>query len=87
MVRLSKVKTTQKQKMMTHQEIMTRIESLPKDVQFALANSVLDRLASEGPPPISEELKAVFMQREEAFFANPDRGEPWEDVKAELFGR
>ena len=71
---------------MTHQELMAKIESLPKDVQFALANSVLDRLASEGPPPISEELKAEFMQREEAFFASPNRGEPWEQVETEWFG-
>ncbi|TWT74814.1 addiction module protein [Allorhodopirellula solitaria] len=72
---------------MTNQELLATIESLPKDVQFALANSVLDRLASEGPPPISEELKAIFMQREEAFFAEPNRGESWDDVRAELFGR
>ena len=71
---------------MTHQEIMATIESLPKDVQFALVNSVLDRLTSEGPPPISDELKAEFLRREEAFFANPNQGEPWEDVQKELFG-
>lgn len=71
---------------MTHQELMATIESLPKDVQFALANSVLDRLTSEGPLPISDELKAEFLRREEAFFANPNRGEPWEQVQKELFG-
>ena len=70
---------------MTHQELIAAIESLPKDVQFAIANSVLDRLSSEGPPPISEELKAEFLRREEAFFANPNQGEPWEQVRAELF--
>ncbi len=72
---------------MTHQELLATIESLPKDVQFAIANAVLDRLASEGPPPLSEELKAEFLRREEAFFANPDQGEPWEKVREELFGR
>ncbi len=70
---------------MTHQELIAAIESLPKDIQFAIANSVLDRLADEGPPPISEKLKAEFLRREEAFFANPDQGERWEQVCAELF--
>jgi putative addiction module component (TIGR02574 family) len=72
---------------MTHQELIAAIESLPKDVQFALANSVLDRLANEGPPPISEELKAEFLRREESFFARPDQGESWENVRAEVFGQ
>ncbi len=72
---------------MTHQEILETIETLPKDVQFALVNSVLDRLSVEGPLPVSEELKARFMQREEAFLANPKEGESWEQVRAELFGQ
>ena len=63
------------------------IEALPKELQFALANSVLDRLAVEGPPPISEQLKAEFMRREEMFFSNPNTGEPWESVRKELFGK
>ena len=69
---------------MTHQELLATIQSLPKDVQFAIANAVLDRLASEGAPPISEELKVKFLQREEAFFANPGQGEPWETVREYL---
>ncbi len=64
---------------------MDAIEALPKDVQFAIANSLLDRLASQGPPPVSEELKAEFLHREAAFFANPNSGEPWEKVREELF--
>jgi putative addiction module component (TIGR02574 family) len=72
---------------MTQKQILTTIESLPKDVQFAIANSVLDRLAHEGPPPISEELKAEFLRREEILFASPDKGEPWEQVRDELFGK
>ena len=72
---------------MTHQEILATIETLPKEVQFALVNTVLDRLAREGAPPVSEALKAEFLRREEALFANPDQGEPWEQVKVELFGK
>jgi hypothetical protein len=32
--------------------------------------SFFDRLATDGPPPISEQLKAEFARREEAFFLN-----------------
>ncbi len=56
---------------MTQRELLTAIEALPKGIQFALANSVLDRLAVEGPPPIFEQLTAEFVQREEAFFFRP----------------
>ena len=72
---------------MTQKELLTTIESLPRDVQFAIANSVIDRLASDGSLPISEELKADFLRREEEFFANPNRGEPWAAVREELFGQ
>lgn len=72
---------------MTHQELLATIQSLPKDVQFAIANAVLDGLANDGAPPVSEQLKAEFLKREEAFFANPGKGEPWEKVSEELFGQ
>lgn len=72
---------------MTHQEVLASIESLPKDVQLAIVSSVLDRLRSEGPLEVSDELKAEFLRREEAFFANPDQGEPWQQVREELFGQ
>lgn len=72
---------------MTHQQLLATIQSLPKDVQFAIANAVLDGLASDGAPPVSEQLKAKFLKREEAFFANPGKGEPWEEVSEELFGQ
>ena len=60
---------------MTQKELLTAIEALPKELQFALANSVLDRLADEGPPPISEQLKAEIVRREEALFSDPHKGE------------
>jgi putative addiction module component (TIGR02574 family) len=72
---------------MTQKELLTAIEALPKELQFALANSVLDRLAVEGPPPISEQTKAEFVRREEAFFSDPHKGETWESVREELFGK
>ena len=72
---------------MTHHELLATIQSPPKDVQFAIANAVLDGLASEGTPPVSEQLKAEFLKREEVFFADPGKGEPWEKVREELFGQ
>jgi hypothetical protein len=71
---------------MTQKELLIAIEALPKELQFALASSVLDRLAVEGPPPISEQLKAEFARREEVFLSEPYKGEAWESVREELFG-
>ena len=72
---------------MTHQEVLASIESLPKDVQLAIVSSVLERLSNDGALEVSEELKAEFLRREEAFFANPNQGEPWPKVREELFGQ
>ena len=72
---------------MSQKELLTAIEALPKELQFALASSVLDRLATEGPPPVSEQLKAEFLRREEAFFSDQHKGEAWESVREELFGK
>ena len=52
---------------------MSRLEALPKELQFALATSVLDRLAAEGPLPVSEQLKTEFSRREQVFLADPAR--------------
>jgi len=71
----------------TREELLTAIEALPKELQFALASSVLDRLAASGPLPVSEQLKAEFTRREQTFFSDPQRGESWESVRKELFGK
>ena len=72
---------------MTLNDLLAAIESLPNELQFALANSVLERLAGEGPLPVSEQLKTEFLQREQAFFTESNKGEPWEAVHEKLFGR
>ena len=72
---------------MTQEELLIAIEALPKELQFALANSVLDRLANEGPPPISGPIREEFVRREQAFLADPHKGESWESVREELFGK
>jgi len=70
---------------MTQADILQSIQSLPKEQQFALATSILDRLASEGALPVSDDLKAEFQRREEIFDADQNQGEPWDQVKSELF--
>ncbi len=72
---------------MTRAESMAAIAALPKELQFALASSVLDRLAADGPPPISEKLKEEFQRREEMFFSDPFKGESWESVSQDVFGK
>jgi putative addiction module component (TIGR02574 family) len=70
---------------MTQNDLLAAIEALPKELQFALATSVLDRLAAEGPSPVSEQLKTEFLRREHAFFTDPDKGKAWDAVREELF--
>ena len=72
---------------MTQNELLAAIEALPKKLQFALATTVLDRLAAEGPLPVSERLKTEFLLREQSFIADPSKGESWEVVREELFGK
>jgi hypothetical protein len=49
--------------------------------------SLLDRLAAEGPLPVSAQLETEFLQREQAFFTDPSKGESWDIVREELFGQ
>ena len=72
---------------MTQNDLLAAIEALPKELQFALAISVLDRLAAEGPLPVSEQLKTEFSRREQVFLADPSKGESWDVVREELFGQ
>ena len=72
---------------MTQNDLLAAIEALAKELQFALATSVLDRLAAEGPLPVSEQLKTEFLHREQAFFADPSKGKSWEVVRKDLFGQ
>ena len=72
---------------MTQNDLLAAIEALPEELQFALATSVLDRLAAEGPLPVSEQIKREFLHREQAFFADPSKGESWEVVRKDLFGQ
>ncbi|MFM8251821.1 MAG: addiction module protein [Planctomycetota bacterium] len=72
---------------MTDNELLAAIAALPKDQQFALAYAVLDRLATEEPPPVSEQLEADFVRREKAFFSDRSLGESWDSVREELFGK
>ena len=69
---------------MTHAEILETIRSLPQEQQFALATSILDRLADEGALPVSDDMKAEFQRLEDLFNADPNQGEPWDQVKSEL---
>ena len=70
---------------MPQTDILQTIQSLPKEQQFALATSILDRLASEGALPVSDDLKAEFQRREEIFNADQSQGEPWDQVRSEIF--
>ena len=72
---------------MTQNDLLAAIEALPKELQFALATSVLDLLAAAGPLLVSEQLKKEFLLLEKAFFADPSKGDSWDIVRDDLFGK
>ena len=72
---------------MTQPNILESIRALPREEQFALATSILDHLASEGALPVSDDMKAEFQRRGELLKADPNQGEPWDQVKSALFDR
>lgn len=70
---------------MSHQDILATIKSLPKDEQYAIATSILDQLTDVGCLPVSNAMKAELERREKEFDENPNEGQAWDDVRAELF--
>ena len=71
---------------MTNSELLTNIRLLPAEEQFQLANSILDELARAGQLPIPDPIREELARRLEEFKANPDQGQPWEEVRKEIFG-
>jgi len=70
---------------MNYEELLAKIESLPKVEQLAIATSILDRLDSQGIAGPRERLRAEFLRREKEFLADDTQGQSWESVRDELF--
>jgi putative addiction module component (TIGR02574 family) len=71
---------------MTNQELLSTIQTLPAAEQYDLAQSILEKLTSTGELPISEATRSELQRRADALEADPDAGQPWEQVRGEVFG-
>ena len=69
---------------MSHQELLSTIQSLPPSQQLELANTILDRLAESGSWPLSDEMKQILDQRVKNADENPESLVPAEKVFADL---
>ncbi len=71
---------------MTRDEILLSIRSLPVSEQYTIASIVLDNLALSGQFTLSDVMRDEVRRRDLEFEKNPRNGEPWGDVKKEIFG-
>ena len=67
--------------------LLASIRALPKTQQLELANTILDDLADAGDLPMTDATRVELERRLAAFDADPDSGQPWEEVREELFGK
>lgn len=71
---------------MSRDEILSSIQSLPANEQYAIASTVLDRLALSGLFTLSDAMREEVRRRDVEFEQNPRNEEPWANVKKEIFG-
>lgn len=67
---------------------LASILELPAEERLRLIEAIWDSL-TEVPDavPISDELKAELDRRMDSYYANQSAVKPWDEVRAELFGR
>jgi putative addiction module component (TIGR02574 family) len=70
---------------MTQEDILSTIQSLPAQQQYAIASSILDRLTLSGQVTLSDAMRDEIRRRDIEFEQNPNNGEPWKDVKKQIF--
>jgi len=67
-------------------EVPPEILNLPIGDRLVLMGKIWDSINADGPPPISDQQQKLLDARLEDLEANPNRGEPWDKVRSELFG-
>jgi putative addiction module component (TIGR02574 family) len=66
-------------------EILEAAKALPKEERIKLAQDFWEIIVEDGcDPDLTPELAAELDRRVAEFEANPDKGIPWEQVKAEM---
>jgi putative addiction module component (TIGR02574 family) len=67
-------------------ELPSEILNLPVVDRLQLIGRIWDSINDDGPPPMSERHKEIIDERLAALDANPNEGESWDQVRAEVFG-
>ncbi len=67
-------------------EVPLEILNLSIDDRLVLVGKIWDSINADNPPPIGDQQRKLLDERLAELEANPNRGEPWDKVRAELFG-
>jgi putative addiction module component (TIGR02574 family) len=67
--------------------LLKELLELPPADRIDLAMELWGSIALEDMPPLTAEQMAELDQRLADFERNPDRGSPWEEVRARLWAR
>lgn len=63
------------------------VEELTPEERLQLAEDLWDSVASSEEPPLTDEQKRELDRRWAEYQKNPERGAPWEEVRARLWAR
>jgi putative addiction module component (TIGR02574 family) len=66
--------------------LLKELMELPPEERLQLAEDLWDSVAAE-EPPLTDEQKRELDRRWEEHQKNPERGSPWEEVRARLWAR
>jgi putative addiction module component (TIGR02574 family) len=73
---------------MSAKEILEAAKALPQEERIKLAQEFWEIVAEEGyDPELTPEQLAELERRAAEARAHPERGTPWETVRAELYSR
>ncbi|MFN3193855.1 MAG: addiction module protein [Aureliella sp.] len=67
-------------------EVPSEILNLSVSDRLTLIGKIWDSINQEGTLPLSEEHRRVLDERLDALNENPNEGEPWDQVRSEVFG-
>ena len=76
-----------KEAAVTKTELEAKLLALPVADRLDLAQALWDSASPPPDPPLSDELKALLDRRRAEFFADPDAGSSWEEVKARILAK
>ena len=70
-----------------NKDLLKELLKLPPAERIDIAMELWDSIAPEDMPPLTAEQMAELDRRLADHESNPDRGSPWEEVRARLWAR